>query len=200
MVISNSVTIQIKLKQSLLILIYSGYMAPEYAMFGQFSTKSDVFSFGILILEIISGQKITSFRDAENMEYLLSYVCISIGTFLAMYTAFCLRIDIFMQAWRNWREGTTSNLMDPMLMKAGPMAGMMRCIHISLLCVQQNAADRPDMASVVLMLNSNSVALPVPTQPASFMQSNGHSATPLQPEVNCGGTNYEVSISELYPR
>jgi len=90
-----------KLKQSLLILLYSGYMAPEYAMFGQFSTKSDVFSFGILILEIISGQKITSFRDAENMEYLLSYVCISIGTFLAMYTAFCLRIDIFMQAWKN---------------------------------------------------------------------------------------------------
>ena len=55
-------------------------MAPEYAMFGQFSTKSDVFSFGILILEIISGRKITSFRDAENMEYLLTYVCISIGT------------------------------------------------------------------------------------------------------------------------
>jgi serine/threonine protein kinase len=117
-----------KLKQSLLILLYGGYMAPEYAMFGQFSTKSDVFSFGILILEIISGQKITSFCDAENMEHLLSYVCISIGTFLAMYTAFCLRIDIFMQAWRNWREGTTSNLIDPTLMKGGPMAEMMRCI------------------------------------------------------------------------
>jgi hypothetical protein len=175
-------------------------MAPEYAMFGQFSTKSNVFSFGILILEIISGQKITSFRDAENMEYLLSYVCISIGTFLAMYTAFCLRIDIFMQAWRNWREGTTSNLIDPTLMKGGPMAEMMRCIHIGLLCVQQNVADRPDMVSVVFMLNSNSVALPVPTQPASFMQSNGQSATPLQPDINCGGTNYEVSISELYPR
>ncbi|XP_059439329.1 cysteine-rich receptor-like protein kinase 10 isoform X2 [Corylus avellana] len=56
-----------------------GYMAPEYAMFGQFSTKLDVFSFGILILEIISGRKITNFRDVENMEYLLSYVCISIG-------------------------------------------------------------------------------------------------------------------------
>lgn len=69
-----------KLKQNLLLLICSGHMAPEYAMFGQFSTKSDVFSFGILILEIISGQKIISFRDAENMEYLLSYVCISIGT------------------------------------------------------------------------------------------------------------------------
>ena len=35
-------------------------MAPEYAMFGKFSIKSDVFSFGVLILEIISSQKITS--------------------------------------------------------------------------------------------------------------------------------------------
>jgi hypothetical protein len=123
------------------------------------------------------------------------------STFLAMYTVFCLRIDIFMQAWRNWREGTTSNLIDPTLIKGGPMAEMMRCIHISLLCVQQNATDRPDMmVSVVLMLNSNLVALPVPTQPASFMQSNDQSATPLQLDINCGGTNYDVSISELYPR
>ncbi|XP_059438375.1 cysteine-rich receptor-like protein kinase 10 [Corylus avellana] len=155
-----------------------GYMAPEYAMFGQFSTKSDVFSFGILILEIISGQKITNFRDVENMEYLLSY------------------------AWRNWREGTTSNLIDPTLMKSGPITEMMRCIHIGLLCVQQNVADRPEMTSIVLMLNSDSVALPVPTQPASFMQSNVQSATSLQVlDINCGGiTNCEVSISELYPR
>ena len=49
-------------------------MAPEYAMFGQFSIKSDVFSFGVLILEIVSGQKMTSFRNGENVEYLLNYV------------------------------------------------------------------------------------------------------------------------------
>ena len=49
-------------------------MAPEYAMLGQFSTKSDIFSFGVLILEVLSGQKITHFHDGENTEYLLSYV------------------------------------------------------------------------------------------------------------------------------
>lgn len=32
-------------------------MSPEYAVFGRFSTKSDVFSFGIIMLEIVSGQK-----------------------------------------------------------------------------------------------------------------------------------------------
>ena len=56
----------------------SGYMSPEYAMHGQFSAKSDVFSFGVIMLEIISGQKINSFRNGENIEDLLSYVSIII--------------------------------------------------------------------------------------------------------------------------
>ncbi|CAI8584634.1 unnamed protein product, partial [Vicia faba] len=49
-----------------------GYMAPEYAMHGEFSVKSDVFSFGILILEIVSGMKNSGVRDGESIEYLSS--------------------------------------------------------------------------------------------------------------------------------
>jgi serine/threonine protein kinase len=49
-------------------------MAPEYAIHGHFSVKSDVFSFGVLVLEIISGKKIGTFRNGENEENLLSYV------------------------------------------------------------------------------------------------------------------------------
>ena len=71
---NKTINLTFKLIINLLILICSGYMAPEYAMFGQFSIKSDVFSFGVLILEIVSGQKITSFRNGENVEYLLNYV------------------------------------------------------------------------------------------------------------------------------
>ena len=52
----------------------SGYMAPEYVMHGQFSVKSDVFSFGILVLEIVSGAKNSGIRDGDNTEYLLSFV------------------------------------------------------------------------------------------------------------------------------
>ncbi|PIA58492.1 hypothetical protein AQUCO_00500436v1 [Aquilegia coerulea] len=50
-----------------------GYMSPEYAMHGHFSVKSDVFSFGVLVLEIITGQKNNSF-DSERAEDLLCYV------------------------------------------------------------------------------------------------------------------------------
>ena len=49
-------------------------MAPEYIMHGQFSIKSDVFSFGVLVLEIVSGQKNRGIRHGENVEDLLNSV------------------------------------------------------------------------------------------------------------------------------
>ncbi|GMY37061.1 putative receptor-like protein kinase At4g00960, partial [Fagus crenata] len=152
-----------------------GYMAPEYAMFGHFSVKSDVFSFGVLILEIVTGQKITCFRNGEDKEYLPSYT------------------------WKSWKEGAASTLIDPTL-RGSPITEMMRCINIGLLCVQENVADRPDMTSVVFMLSGNSVTLPIPKQPASFMLSGAISTTSLQPDSNLSCTKYEASITELYPR
>nr|XP_023874664.1 putative receptor-like protein kinase At4g00960 [Quercus suber] len=152
-----------------------GYMAPEYAMLGQFSIKSDVFSYGVLILEVLSGQKITHFHDGENSGYLLSY------------------------AWKNWREETTSNLIDPTL-RGGPITEILRCIKIGLLCVQENASDRPSMTSVVLMLNGNLDPIPTPTQPASFVQSNIVSSTSVQNDKSYDVTNTEATITELCPR
>ncbi|GMY37069.1 putative receptor-like protein kinase At4g00960 isoform X2 [Fagus crenata] len=152
-----------------------GYMAPEYAMLGQFSIKSDVFSFGVLILEVVSGQKITCFHDGEKTEYLLSY------------------------AWKNWREETTSNLMDPTL-RDGPITEMTRCIKIGLLCVQENVSDRPSMTSVVHMLNGNLDPIPTPTQPASFMRSNVVSSTSVEHDNGSRVTNNEASMTELCPR
>ncbi|KAK4347034.1 hypothetical protein RND71_033373 [Anisodus tanguticus] len=135
--------------------LVSGYMSPEYAMYGQFSVKSDVFSFGVLVLEILSGQKNTCFRNGESVEDLLSY------------------------AWTNWCEGTATNLIDPMLRgSSGLVRDIMRCIHIALLCVQENIADRPTMAAVVLMLSSLSLSLPVPSGPAYYTHSD------ISPEIS----------------
>ena len=52
---------------------YSGYMSPEYAMEGLFSIKSDIFSFGVLLLEILSGKKNTSFYQSDSIN-LIGYV------------------------------------------------------------------------------------------------------------------------------
>ena len=60
----------------LILLVCSGYMSPEYAMHGRFSVKSDVFSFGVLILEIISGKKNNYFYQSEHDKDLLNYVSV----------------------------------------------------------------------------------------------------------------------------
>ena len=48
----------------------SGYMSPEYAVHGLFSTKSDVFSFGVILLEIVSGRKNTTFQSDCSLNLL----------------------------------------------------------------------------------------------------------------------------------
>ena len=52
----------------------SGYIAPEYAMEGIFSVKSDAFSFGVILLEIISGKRNSGFHLTQLAPTLLAYV------------------------------------------------------------------------------------------------------------------------------
>ena len=101
--------------------------------------------------------------------------------------------ELLLQAWKNWREETTSNFIDPTL-RGGPVTEMLRCIKIGLLRVQENASDRPSMTSVVLMLNGNLDPIPTPTQPASFMQGNIVSSTSVQNDKSSDVTNNEATI------
>ena len=117
-----------------------------------------------------------------------------------------------MQAWKNWKQGIVSNLVDPTL-KAGSTIEIMRCIHIGLLCVQENVAHRPTMTSVVLMLNSYSITLPIPSEPAFLLNSGTKSNICLQweqdskvAESNQSKSSSvqalinEMSITKLSPR
>ncbi|CAL5344708.1 unnamed protein product [Camellia sinensis] len=70
-------------------------------------------------------------------------------------------------AWKCWRRNTILHIVDSTLI-TGPKSEIMRCIHIGLLCVQENAADRPTMAIVVSMLISTSFSLSLPSHPAFF--------------------------------
>lgn len=61
-------------KQSFSCFMYSGYISPEYAMHGYFSVKSDVFSFGIMVLEIISGKRKGCSSESECIDDIRRYV------------------------------------------------------------------------------------------------------------------------------
>ncbi|WCJ42950.1 receptor kinase 1 [Euphorbia peplus] len=118
-----------------------GYMSPEYAIFGKFSVKSDVFSFGVVLLEIVSAKKNNSFQEEDPSLTLIGSV------------------------WKLWRQDRAMEIVDLSLEGSYDPHEVMRCIQIALLCVQENAMDRPTMSEVVLMLTSD-IAIPPPKEPA----------------------------------
>uniref|UniRef100_A0A2N9FQW7 Receptor-like serine/threonine-protein kinase n=1 Tax=Fagus sylvatica TaxID=28930 RepID=A0A2N9FQW7_FAGSY len=143
------------------ILLYDGYMSPEYALDGIFSIKSDVFSFGVVLLEIISGRKNTGFYQSELAMSLLGY------------------------AWRLWTDNKMLDLMDETLRETCIADQFVKCINIGLLCVQDDPSDRPTMSNVIKMLDSEITNLPTPKQPAFFITRDQSSSTSSnRPESN----------------
>ncbi|XP_028104126.1 cysteine-rich receptor-like protein kinase 10 [Camellia sinensis] len=152
-----------------------GYMAPEYAMEGLFSIKSDVFSFGVILLEIISGKKNSGFHLSKHGHSLLTF------------------------AWKLWSEGQGLELMDPILVQSCVASEVLKCIHIGLLCVQEDAADRPNMSFVVVMLGSDTVILPQPKQPAFSVGRQVLELAQCSQNLDVPSVN-EITISDVSPR
>ncbi|XVF86604.1 hypothetical protein PTKIN_Ptkin18bG0055700 [Pterospermum kingtungense] len=150
-----------------------GYMSPEYAFHGIVSMKTDVFSFGVLLLEIVSGKKNNCCYDSDRTLNLIGY------------------------AWQLWNEGRGLVLIDPILDESCHRNEALRCIHVGLLCVQDHAIDRPTMPDVVSMLSNETVQLPAPKQPAFFIH-----AAQEQPDIaeiqsnNCSINYVSVSVME----
>ncbi|RVW25581.1 G-type lectin S-receptor-like serine/threonine-protein kinase SD1-1 [Vitis vinifera] len=124
-----------------------GYISPEYASEGLYSVKSDVFSFGVMVLEIVSGKRNRGFSHPDH------------------------RLNLLGHAWTLYTEGRYLELMDAMVGDTFQPSEVLRSIHVGLLCVQHCADDRPSMSSVVLMLSSE-VALPQPREPGFFCDWN----------------------------
>ncbi|XP_023913129.1 G-type lectin S-receptor-like serine/threonine-protein kinase At4g27290 isoform X2 [Quercus suber] len=147
-----------------------GYMAPEYAIDGLFSVKSDVFSFGILLLEILSGKKNRgSFHPSHGQ-------------------------NLVGNAWKLWKEGKPLELIDTCLEDSCILLEIVRCLRISFLCLQQHPEDRPNMSSVVMMLHGES-SLPEPKEPASFVGKKSSSSS-----KNQSSSTNEITITLLEAR
>jgi len=170
-----------------------GYMSPEYAYLGHVSTKSDMFSFGVIVLETVTGRRSNSMSECPDYSTpLLSYV------------------------WGKWKMGSATDVVDASLSEY-PESEVLNCIEIGLLCVQENPEDRPDASTVVLLMLSSPTSTPdegrrAPTRPAFFFGSDDSAATRRVPPGSTSTTTWiginqpppvsknGVTISELQPR
>ncbi|RDY00481.1 G-type lectin S-receptor-like serine/threonine-protein kinase, partial [Mucuna pruriens] len=144
-----------------------GYMPPEYAVYGSFSVKSDVFSFGVIVLEIVSGRKNTKFLDPVN------------------------QLNLIGHAWRLWSEGRPLEVIDESLCDSVIESEVLKIVHVGLLCVQERPEDRPNMSSVILMLNGER-PLPRPKQPAFYPHQEDHSSS-----TKCEFISNQMSITKM---
>ncbi|EAZ40165.1 hypothetical protein OsJ_24611 [Oryza sativa Japonica Group] len=159
-----------------------GYMSPEYAMRGQYSIKSDVFSFGVLVLEIITGRRNFGSYGSDQQDY-----------------------DLINATWEHWTSDKALELIDPSLGNHYPVDKVLKCIQIGLLCVQPKPADRPLMSAVNVML-TGTIRLPSLSRPAFWFQEIGASSDVnseqnlLDPHNSTKMYQSEAPITELEPR
>lgn len=105
-----------------------GYLAPEYAIRGQLTRKADIYSFGILLLEIVTGRPNQNRRLPVEEQYLLE------------------------RAWQLYREGNLERLVDTSIGEDVDIDEACRYLKIGLLCVQSLPKSRPSMSDVMKML------------------------------------------------
>ncbi|WZY79819.1 hypothetical protein YC2023_026203 [Brassica napus] len=151
-----------------------GYMSPEYAMEGIFSMKSDVFSFGVLLLEIISGKRNKGFNNSGRDNNLLDCV------------------------WRNWKEGQGLEIVDTVIIDSSSPTfrprDIQRCLQIGLLCVQARPDDRPIMSAVVFMLESEAADIPQPKPPGYCVIGNYSTWSKQRDRESCTVNQITMSI------
>uniref|UniRef100_A0A0E0EKK3 Protein kinase domain-containing protein n=1 Tax=Oryza meridionalis TaxID=40149 RepID=A0A0E0EKK3_9ORYZ len=128
-----------------LLYLHTGYIAPEYLRGGILSTKVDVYAYGVILLEIITGRRscIPCLKDDEYV-HLTEY------------------------AWDLWRTGRSAELLDAALRNEARIAEITSCIQIALLCVQKDPADRPSMLDVLAMLRDEQIVA-APKKPGDLL-------------------------------
>ncbi|KAK6932440.1 S-locus receptor kinase, C-terminal [Dillenia turbinata] len=156
-----------------------GYMSPEYVLFWKFSTKSDTFSFGVLLLEIISGKR-------NNIDYkvlpslnLVGHVNKELLNTIA-HQILSVKSSNFMAEPLFWLEA-------------------LKCIQVGQLCVQELETDRPAMSDVVSMLENNTNQLPSPKQPGFLLARMGSNLNKNKNKEGPGSINH-VTITSVDAR
>ncbi|XP_021821991.1 probable leucine-rich repeat receptor-like serine/threonine-protein kinase At3g14840 [Prunus avium] len=166
-----------------------GYIAPEYATRGYLTDKADVYSYGILVLEIVSGRNNTTYRGKEKSFYLLDWAQLLKG------------------------QGNLLDLVDPRLRSDFNKEEMMLTINVALLCCNVTSTVRPTMSSVVSMLEGRAAVQELVSDPnassfeieamrkhfqSSFRRNTGKSQTQTA-STEGPWTGSSTSAHDLYP-
>ncbi|KAM1108366.1 hypothetical protein ACFX2B_004960 [Malus domestica] len=158
----------------------TGYLAPEYALGGQLTLKADVYSFGVLILEIVSGRGSAKENWGGTEKLLLEW------------------------AWQLHEEGRLLELADPE-MGEFPEEEVLRYMKVAFFCTQAAASRRPKMNQVVDMLSRNiRINEKQLTAPGFFNNAESLSG-PLSKKPGSETTTYQMSsvpdsITQVTPR
>ncbi|KAL0320720.1 UNVERIFIED_CONTAM: Receptor-like serine/threonine-protein kinase SD1-6 [Sesamum radiatum] len=144
-------------------------MAPEYAVDGKYSVKSDIFSFGVVLLEIVSGKKNRGFEHCNHYHSLLGH------------------------AWLLWKENKILELMDECMNNTFVESQVKRCIQVGLLCIQKYAEDRPVMSSVLFMLGTEGAVLPEPKEPGFLIERSFSPVRRCTSTAPKSGRNYDYN-------
>ncbi|KAH7858624.1 hypothetical protein Vadar_025989 [Vaccinium darrowii] len=160
----------------------TGYLAPEYVLGGQLTLKADVYSFGVLILEVVSGRSSSKANWGGTEKFLLEY------------------------AWQLYEEGKLLELVDPEL-DDFPEEEIIRYIKVAFFCTQAAANRRPLMSQVIEMLTRNvRINEKQLTAPGYFQDSGSLSGFPFSNKKSSeSSTSYQTSsapitITQLDPR
>ena len=184
-------------------------MAPEYLEQGKFSEKTDIYSYGVLLLEIVSGKK--NWRlVGEEWHYLIE--CVSL---IGLVVNFLLKksssssiyyishsiLSQHLQAWKLWNENKPMNLVDPALLVPPTETEILRYVHVGLLCAQVSPGDRPNVSTVLSMLNDDEIAeLPRPKAP-SYNTARGLSrSSSLQKTIIIPSSDNDFSLTDIEGR
>ncbi|XP_047319179.1 cysteine-rich receptor-like protein kinase 46 [Impatiens glandulifera] len=140
-----------------------GYMAPECLAGGALTDKVDVYSYGVVVLEIVCGVKNSDYYQSDY------------------YNPLCTLVT---SAWKHFQENRVVEMIDKsmeIVEESPEKEEVVRVVQMGLLCTQESPSQRPSMTNVVQMLRQREMELPTPSRPP-FLEEDDEDPDPEHQE------------------